>query len=533
VAFCAAGSIVGSQFRNATEGVPYRITTFSIHTNSHTHFTLQPLPMQLTRTTAPLASIDADAAVIGLYANGPPAGAAAGFDRASDGLLTRLLARQEITGKALELTPLLAPAGTTAHQVLVVGLGEREKLNRQVAFRAAAAAAKHLAGKQRKQVAYYLGEDWTRELLESAVCGALVGCHGQDLYRAEKNRRPFESVVWSAAEADDKLLASARVLGESVNLTRRLVNEPPQDMYPESFAQRATVAAEEHGLEIEIWDEKRLASERAESLLAVARGSTRPPRLVILRHRGGAAAAPLLALVGKGVTFDSGGLSLKPSDSMKTMKCDMAGAATVLGTMTAIARLKLPVNVIGLMGLVENMPGPAAMKLGDVLRARNGRTIEVLNTDAEGRLVLADVLDVAVERQPAAIVDLATLTGACVVALGMDVAGLMSNDQPWCDRLAAAAAECGEAVWQLPMFPEYAEHIKSEVADIKNIGDGRWAGAISAAKFLEEFVAGIPWTHMDIAGPAFLEKPKPWLDGGGSGAFVRTLVELARGWQRA
>jgi leucyl aminopeptidase len=186
------------------------------------------------------------------------------------------------------------------------------------------------------------------------------------------------------------------------------------------------------------------------------------------------------------------------------------------------------VNVIGLMGLVENMPGAAAMKLGDVLTARSGRTIEVHNTDAEGRLVLADVLDVAVERGAEKIIDLATLTGACCVALGNDVAGLMANDQAWCDAVAAAAKECGEPAWQLPMFPEYGEQIKSEVADIKNVGDGRWGGAITAAKFLEEFVDGLPWVHFDIAGPAFLEKPKPWLDGGATGCFVRTLVEVAR-----
>jgi leucyl aminopeptidase len=188
--------------------------------------------------------------------------------------------------------------------------------------------------------------------------------------------------------------------------------------------------------------------------------------------------------------------------------------------------LKLPVNVIGLAGLVENMIGGNAFKLGDVLRARSGKTIEVLNTDAEGRLVLADVLDVAVERKANCIIDLATLTGACVVALGTDVAGLMTNNQTLCDKVAAAAKTCGEPVWQLPMFPDYAEQIKSNVADIKNTGDGRWGGAITAAKFLEEFVQERPWVHIDIAGPAFLESAKSWIDAGATGAFVRTLVEL-------
>jgi leucyl aminopeptidase len=264
----------------------------------------------------------------------------------------------------------------------------------------------------------------------------------------------------------------------------------------------------------------------------VARGSARPPRLVILRYRGAAADAPTLAIVGKGVTFDSGGLSLKPTDGMLAMKCDMAGAATMLGAMQAIARLKLPINVIGLAGLVENMTGPAAYKLGDVLTARNGRTIEVHNTDAEGRLVLADVLCVAVETGAAKIIDLATLTGACVVALGTETVGVMTNDQPWCDAVLDAARHTGEPAWQLPMFPDvYDELIKSEVADIKNVGDGRWGGAIAAAKFLEQFVDGKPWTHVDIAGPAFFEKPKPWLDGGATGCMVRTLVEVARGWK--
>ena len=200
--------------------------------------------------------------------------------------------------------------------------------------------------------------------------------------------------------------------------------------------------------------------------------------------------------------------------------------------MQAIAQLKLPINVVGIAGLVENMTGPAAMKLGDVLRARNGRTIEVHNTDAEGRLVLADLLSLAVDLGVAKIVDLATLTGACVVALGTEVAGVMTNDQPWCDAVLAAARRMGEPIWQLPMYPEvYDELIKSEVADIKNVGDGRWGGAITAAKFLEQFVGSTPWAHIDIAGPAFRDKPKPWSDAGASGQFVRTLVQIAREWQ--
>jgi len=277
-----------------------------------------------------------------------------------------------------------------------------------------------------------------------------------------------------------------------------------------------------------VLDQQALETEKMGSLLAVARGSGRPPRVVVLEYRG----APgnghkVLGLVGKGVTFDSGGLSLKPTDGMLTMKCDMAGAASVLAAVVAIARLKLPVNVIGIVGLVENMTGGRAMKLGDVLRSRRGVTIEVQNTDAEGRLVLADVLDLALSRGVDYIVDLATLTGACVVALGEDVVGAMSNNQAWCDRVLGAAQAAGEDAWQLPMFEHYAELIKSDVADIRNVG-GRWGGAITAAKFLERFVGDKPWVHLDIAGPAFAAADKPHREGGGTGVMVRTLVELAR-----
>ena len=484
--------------------------------------------MQILATDAQVTQVEADAVVIPAYASGEWDEAAAEVNEATGGALNRLRDAKELTGKALELTSILAPTGVKATQVLVVGLGDRGQLDRGLAFRAASAAAKLLASKERKRVSFFMGDGWSNELVEAAICGVHTGCHGQDLYRANRNRFPFSDVRWSGAS--DQALANGRVLGSSVNLARKLVNEPPNMMYPEAFAKVATQVAEECNLGLEIWDKDRLEAERCGSLLAVARGSARHPRMVMLRHQGGPAGQPLLALVGKGVTFDSGGYSLKPTDSMKTMKCDMAGAAAVLAAMRAIALLKLPVNVIGLCGLVENLVSGDAYKVGDVLKARNGRTIEVLNTDAEGRLVLADVLDVAVERGAAKIVDLATLTGACVVALGTDVAGAMSNNQGWCDTVLKAAGVCGEPLWQLPMFKEYTDNIKSEVADIKNTGDGRWGGAMAGGKFLEEFVAGKPWTHLDIAGPAFFESPKPWLDAGGTGCFVRTLVELARGW---
>jgi len=478
--------------------------------------------------TAPEA-VTADALVVFLAEGGVGSGAAAAIDAATSGLLGRLAAAGEITGKRCECVPILAPGGLRAGQLVVAGIGKREEFDAGTAYKAAATAARHLAGRPRSRVAFVAEPGWTPRQIEQAVAGAATGMVGQDLYRAEKKRSRFGSTVWLGAAPD--AVARGRLLGDGVNLARRLVNMAPDDLYPQSFADEAAVVAGRTGMQIEIWDEDHLARERCRALLAVARGSSRPPRLVLLRYRGPGASGdrPDVALVGKGVTFDSGGLSLKPSESMLTMKCDMAGAAAMLAAAATLAALAAPVHLVAAVGLVENMTGPAAYKLGDVITARSGTTIEIHNTDAEGRVVLADVLDVVRGLAPRRIVDAATLTGACMVALGHDVAGLFTNDQGWCDAIAAAARTVGEPVWQLPMYPDYDDQIKSEVADIKNVGDGRWGGAITAAKFLERFVGGIPWTHVDIAGPAFAEKPRPWTDGGGTGFLVRSLVELLRG----
>ncbi len=480
--------------------------------------------MQVSKPTQSVTEIAADAVVVSLFKDEPLTGAAAEVDKAADGLIARLIESEEISAAEAAVTPLLAVAGVAAPQVVCVGLGKRDELDPGVAFRSAGAASRQLSGKQRGSVAFFLDADLETSLHEAAVAGAMAGCVGQDLYRAEKKRFPFESLQYSAAE---EVLESGQALGRGVDLTRRLVNEPADKIYPETFAAQVREVASEFGLDCEVWGRDKLTEEKCGSLLAVARGSAKEPQLAMLHYRGGGD-GPTLALVGKGVTFDSGGLSLKPSEGMKIMKCDMAGAATVLGAMRAIAALQIPVNVSAYMGLVENMTGADAYRLGDVLTARNGVTIEVHNTDAEGRLVLADALTVASEAKPARIIDLATLTGACVVALGENVAGLMTNDQAWCDEVAASARSVGEKVWQLPMYDEFDDQIKSKVADIKNTGDGRWGGAMTAAKLLERFVDEIPWTHIDIAGPAFAEKPLAWLDGGGTGALVRSLVEIAR-----
>jgi leucyl aminopeptidase len=477
----------------------------------------------------PPAAIQAEAIVVFLTEGGVGSGAAAALDGATSGLLAQLAAAGEITGHRYDCVSLLAPAGLKARHVLVVGLGRREEIDTGVIYRAAATAARHLAGRPRSRVAFLCESTWDTTWMEQAVAGASVGMVGQDLYRAEPKRTRFGTTLWVGADA--AAVARGATIGDGVNLARRLVNASPDHMYPESFAEEAAAIAGRTGLEIEIWDEDHLRRERCAAILAVARGSVRAPRLVLLRYRGRPQASgdqPDLALVGKGVTFDSGGLSLKPSESMMGMKMDMAGAASVLGALATIATLKLPIDVVAAVGLVENMTGPAAYKLGDVVTARSGTTIEIHNTDAEGRVVLADVLDVVRGLGPRRMIDLATLTGACMVALGHDCAGLFTNNQDCCDALATAARGMGESVWQLPMDADFGEQIKSDVADIKNVGDGRWGGAITAAKFLERFVGDTPWTHVDIAGPAFAEKPRPWTDGGGTGVMVRSLVELAR-----
>ncbi len=458
------------------------------------------------------------------------------------GWIDRLISRGLLRGKKGELTLIAGPLlqqsigsqevdgpGSAANSagpatILVVGLGPAEGKSHALAFESASAAIRKIADRPRKNIVISLAESFPPSMHESIVAGSVFGCEGQGIYHSEAVIDVPQSISFTGQS--DESIERGRVIGESINHTRRLVNEPPSVLYPESFASRVTQLSEAVGLTVETWDEKRLAAEGCRAILAVGKGSCRKPRLVILRHNGGNDEPPV-ALVGKGVTFDSGGLSLKPSDAMADMKCDMAGAATVIGVMNAIARLGVKRNVIGVCGLAENMISGDSYKLGDVIETRSGKTIEILNTDAEGRVVLADTLDVAKSMNPTAIVDLATLTGACMVALGNEVAGLMANDQALCDTLQQAALHCGEPVWQLPMFDLYDEKIKSNVADIKNIGEGRWGGAITAAKFLENFVGDVPWVHIDIAGPAFAESAKPHRDAGATGALVRTLVRWA------
>jgi leucyl aminopeptidase len=496
--------------------------------------------MNVPVVTEPWESIGGDWLIVGVTEPPSLTGNLKALDQALGGRLTRLGELGDLSGKHAELVPIRDAAPLAAKRVLLVGLGKPDELTLPRYEKALLTATRHISEKKCGELAVALEVPATSkltlsEIAQTAAFAAAVGGVGQGLFKSEAARHPFGElslVVGSGANTAELDSAARRghILGEAVNIVREFVNQPAGDLYPESFAQRAKDLASDFGLGCGVFDENWLAQERMGCMLAVGQASTRPPRLVVLEYDGAPGNDRRLAFVGKGVTFDSGGLSIKTNENMLTMKCDMAGAATVLGAMIAVARLKLPVNISGYMGLVENMVSGNSYKLGDVLRSRAGITVEVNNTDAEGRLVLSDVLKYAVDEGADRLIDLATLTGSCVVALGEDVAGAFTNDQSWADAVLAAARRAGEDVWQLPMFDQYAEQLKSDVADVKNTGT-RWGGAITAAKFLEKFVDKRPWVHLDIAGPAYAGSSKPYREGGGTGCMVRTLVEVASGFK--
>ncbi len=479
--------------------------------------------MQFECATKSPESLDGDVFVLGIDSNWKQSELIRRIDTAMGGWLTRALETEQVVCKPFKTTTIILPVGLKYKSMVTVGIGDTAKFNAGVAYRAASAGAK-TAGSKKYESCSFAGFSGDEGTLRAAVVGSLTGSIGQRLFKSEPGLFAPDKIIWHNIER--RIVDQGLAIGDSVNFARQLVNLPPNYLYPESFVETVVAELSPLGIQCEVWDEDRLREEKCGSLLGVAQASEYPPRLLIMRYHGAGSDDAPTALVGKGVTFDSGGLSLKPTDSMLTMKCDMAGAATVAGIMRGVALLKPNKNVIGAVGLVENMIAGNAFRLGDVLTARSGKTIEIHNTDAEGRLVLADVLDVVCDMQPEKIVDFATLTGACVVALGNDVAGIMSNNESWQSEICKSAEQAGEYVWPLPMYDFFSEQIAGKVADIKNVGDGRWGGAITAAKFLQEFVRDRPWAHLDIAGPAFLDSEKPWLDAGGSGVLVRTFIDM-------
>ena len=442
-----------------------------------------------------------------------------------------LCQRGDFSGKEREVICLYQRSEVASKNVILCGCGAASALHIGVIRKSLLTALRQVCTSERQSLVVC----WDTILLNHVAVTDLVATLADavtsaptdaGLYRKEKKHFEFNEVAVCGIENNSisqSALNAGIQTGIVVNLTKDLVNQCPGALYPETFTEIVIEQAAAAGLACSVLDETGLRRERMGAFLAVAQGSERTPRLVKLEYRGTGSDVPVVALVGKGVTFDSGGYSLKTSDGMLSMKSDMAGAATVVSVAIAVAALQIPVNLNVYVGLVENMVSGKAYKPGDVLTTRSGTTVEIHNTDAEGRLVLADLLDFAVEDGVARIVDVATLTGACVIALGEDVTGLFANDADLANGLLAAADSVGEGLWQMPMFRHYEEQLKSDVADIRNIGS-RWGGAITAAKFLQRFARDLPWAHLDIAGPSFASSGTGWRDSGATACMVRSLI---------
>ncbi len=441
----------------------------------------------------------------------------------------------EIAGKPCEMTLLHNVPGVRARRVLAAGAGKADQFTPAVLRRTVGAAIRSLKSKAIADAALFLDAAHAGAgYVAAAAEGAILGEFEPDRYKTEKEGKAVQrfAVVAAAGGPDlDAALERGRILAEAQNYTRTLANEPANRLTPLLLAAEARRTAEEFGLECEVLDRERMTQLGMGSLLGVAMGSAEPPALIVLRYRPAAApsSGEHLGLVGKGVTFDTGGISIKPADGMEKMKYDMAGGAAVIGAMRALAQLRPAIPVTGLVPAVENMPGSRAQRPGDIVTSLSGKTIEVINTDAEGRLILADALTYAQRLGCTHLVDAATLTGAIVVALGHIHMGLFANDDGMRERVMAAARAEGENMWHMPLDEAYKDYLKSAFADLPNVG-GRYGGAVTAAMFLKAFADPTPWVHLDIAGAAWLDDAKPFMAKGPSGVPVRTLARLALEW---
>jgi leucyl aminopeptidase len=480
------------------------------------------------------AEIDTDLLIVPVFdGEGAPTDVE-GLDAATGGAVSRAFESGEVQGKPYELFLTPASNGWRPGRVALVGAGKAADFTIERIRRVATAAA--LGARQRRisRIAWlHRGAADPSDAVGAAAEGLVLAAFSGDVYKSgERNGPPPRelSVVVSSGSDVTALRAAVergRILGECANLSREMCNEPSNVLTPAVFADRAAAIGREVGLSVEILDEKAIERLGMGLLLGVARGSVEPPRVIVLRHEPkGAPDAPVLGLVGKGVTFDTGGISIKPAEGMDRMKDDMAGGAAVICAMRAIALLNAPIKVIGIVPATENMPGGRAIKPGDILTGAGGKTVEVINTDAEGRLILGDGLWYARQQGATHLVDVATLTGACIVALGKVASALFGQPDPWVDVVKRAAQKAGDRVWPMPLYDEYADQLRSEIADMVNSG-GRPAGACTAAMFLKEFAGGLPWAHLDIAGTAWADEAKPYQPKGASGTAVRTLAELA------
>ena len=439
----------------------------------------------------------------------------------------------EITGKLLEFTLLHGVAGYKARRVLVAGAGKREKFDHAALRKIAGAAVRFLRPKGIVSIAFAVDEN--PESVSAVAEAAILGTWEPDYLKtdAEGKGKAVTSITIATTgrgPAIETALEKARIIAEAANLTRDISVEPPNLLTPLTLADRARKMAQSCGLSCEVLEQDRMRQLGMGALLGVAQGSANPPALIVMQYTPEKATSTArLALIGKGVTFDTGGISIKPSEGMEKMKYDMAGGAAVIGAMQAIAQLKPGIAVTGIVPAVENMPGSRAQRPGDIVTSLSGKTIEILNTDAEGRLILADAITYAKQLGCTHLIDTATLTGAIVVALGYTSSGVFSNDDALREQWMAAAKQAGEKMWHMPLDDEYRDQLKTVYADIQNIG-GRWGGACSAAMFIKEFVDDTPWVHIDVAGTAWLDDAKPHLAKGPTGIPLGTMVNLALNW---
>ena len=479
--------------------------------------------MDVSLVSQPVDRLATDALAVLIFEDCPVPGEIA----SAGNWIADLRASGEFTGKTGDLAVMYSPAGLAAKRLAVVGGGKLADRTSAVDRRAVATAARALKQKGVKKLAWLLDAGDAEAVAE----GAILGNFEPDRYKTSGEGKPLDEFLVVGPDSAAAAVARGRILGESQNFTRELVNEPANRMTPSILADRARAMAAEAGLECEVLDQDRMRQLGMGSLLGVAQGSAEPPALIVVRYKPAAAPASNdhLGLVGKGVTFDTGGVSIKPADGMEKMKYDMAGGAAVLGAMRAIAQLKPSIPVTAFVPAVENMVGGKAQRPGDIVTSLAGKTIEVLNTDAEGRMILVDALTYAQRLGCTHLVDVATLTGAVVVALGSVYIGAFTNNEAMLGRLMGAAKAEGEKTWQLPLEEDYKDLIKSAFADMTNTG-GRWGGAISAAWFLREFVGDTPWVHLDIAGTAWLDDAKPYMAKGPTGVAVRTFARLATEW---
>ncbi len=448
-------------------------------------------------------------------------------DSALNGLLSKVIERGDFKGNK-DSSLVLFSEGPLA-RVALVGLGKAAKFTAEVA-RQAAGSAVGLAIKHKQTGCGLLSFETdlsSAEVTQAMVEGLILGSYRfTGLKKADDDHKVLDSLTLFGG-ADAKALTGGKLTASAVCFARDLQNHPANIMTPERLAEEAQRIAKAPKMSCRVWDREEFTAMGMGALAGVALGADRPPKFIIIEYKGGPKDEAPFALVGKGLTFDSGGISIKPAAKMDEMKFDMSGSATVLGVMQAVAGLQPAINIVAAIPSTENMPGGSAQRPGDIVRAYNGKTIEILNTDAEGRLILADALAYVVDKhKPAAILDFATLTGAVLVALGHRASGIMGNDADLLAEVQKAAEVSGERVWELPLWDEYSEDIKSKVADVKNMGQARLAGTIAGGVFLKEFVAKTPWVHLDIAGSAWQDKDQPYIPGGGSGVGVRLTLSL-------